>query len=205
MPIATASPWRSRWPVICSSLWAAQCPKSSGREDPSSNGSPPVAMCARWSLAERRTSRSMASRVPRREQRSVALEEIEERRIPHERNLDCLGNPGPPVALREGREEREVVDHGERRGEGPEIVLLAECVDAVLDADCGIVLREHGRRHSNQPDAAMGRRRGVPDDVENRPAADRRHVRVAAQARGVYGLQGPARARAGCSLPPRRP
>ncbi len=33
----------------------------------------------------------------------------------------------------------------------------------------------------------MGRRRGVPHDVENRPSADRRHVRVAAQARGVYG------------------
>ena len=33
----------------------------------------------------------------------------------------------------------------------------------------------------------MRRRRGVPYDVENGPAADRRHVRVAAQARGVYG------------------
>ena len=93
----------SRWLVICSSLCAAQCPKSSGREDPSSNGSPPVATCARWSAAERRISRSIAS--PSRAASSAAslLEAVEERRVPDERDLDRLGNARPPVAVGERR------------------------------------------------------------------------------------------------------
>ena len=61
MPTATASPWRSSWCESCSSLCAAQWPKSSGREEPSSNGSPLVAMWSRCSSALRCTSRAIAS------------------------------------------------------------------------------------------------------------------------------------------------
>ena len=43
-PMATASPWRKVKPDICSSLCAAQWPKSRGRADPASNGSPPWTM-----------------------------------------------------------------------------------------------------------------------------------------------------------------
>ena len=51
--------------VSCSSLCAAQWPKSSGRDEPSSNGSPPVAMCARCSAADRRITCSIAGQVAR--------------------------------------------------------------------------------------------------------------------------------------------
>ena len=63
--------------------------------------------------------------------------------------------------------------HRERRRERAEEVLHAERVDAVLHADAGVVLREHGRRHADETDAAMRGRRGVADHVEHRAAADR--------------------------------
>jgi len=44
IPIATASPCRILYSESCSSLCADQCPKSSGRAEPNSNGSPAVAM-----------------------------------------------------------------------------------------------------------------------------------------------------------------
>ena len=44
MPMATASPCLSAWLVRRSSLCADQWPKSSGREEPISNGSPAVAI-----------------------------------------------------------------------------------------------------------------------------------------------------------------
>ena len=66
--------------------------------------------------------------------------------------------------------------HGERRGERAEVVLLAKGVDAVLDAHGRVVLREHGGRDADEPDATVGGRGGVADHVEHRAAANRDHV-----------------------------
>ena len=67
----------------------------------------------------------------------------------------------------------------------PEVVLLAERVDAVLHPHRRIILRQHGRRHADQPYAAVRGRCGKPGGIEHRAAADRHEIRVAAQRRGV--------------------
>ena len=53
MPTATASPWRILYSESCSNLCAAQWPKSSGRAEPDSKGSPDVAMWSRCNSAKR--------------------------------------------------------------------------------------------------------------------------------------------------------
>ena len=51
-----------------------------------------------------------------------------------------FGQPGPPVAVVQGGQESGIVEYRPRRREHTEEVLLAEGVDAILDADPGIVL-----------------------------------------------------------------
>ena len=124
---------------------------------------------------DRRITCSIGGQVASDKRRGVLLEKLEERGIPDERGLDRLRDPAAPVAVATASEKRDVVDHRERRREGAEVVLLAERVDAVLDAHRRIVLREHGGRHANEPDAAMRGRRGKARGVEHRAAADRDH------------------------------
>jgi hypothetical protein len=112
----------------------------------------------------------------------VELDPAEERRILEHRDLDRLGDPGAPVAVGQRDEEIEVVHHRVRRGERPDEVLLAERVDAVLDADAGVVLRQHGGRDADQPHAAVGGRGGVADGVEHGAASDHDDVGVAVDA-----------------------
>lgn len=50
----------------------------------------------------------------------------------------------------------EIVEDGEGRREGAYEILLAEGIDAVLHADAGIGLGQHGRRNTDQSDAAVG-------------------------------------------------
>ncbi len=76
------------------------------------------------------------------------------------------------------RRKDEIVENGVGRREAAEEVLLAERVDAVLDADAGIVLRQHGRRYADVPHAAVRRGRGKSHHVEQRAAADRDDIRV---------------------------
>src|SRR5438067_1586197 len=57
-------------------------------------------------------------------------------------------------------EKTRVVDDCERRHERADEVLLAEKVDAVLDGNARIRLREDGARHPHDADAAMAQRRG---------------------------------------------
>ena len=121
----------------------------------------------------------------------MRLQEVEKGGIPDQGRLDRFGQAAAPVAIAQGRQEREVVDHGKRRGEGADVVLLAEGVDAILHPDRGVVLREHGRGHANQTNAAMRGCGRKPGDVQHRPAADRDDVGVTAECRGVDGLEQP--------------
>ena len=109
---------------------------------------------------------------------------VEERVVLDERRLHRLRQPAAPVAIRQRRQEARIVDDGERRREGAEVVLLAEGVDAVLDADRRIVLRQHRRRKPDQANPAVRHRRRVAHDVEHRAAADRGHVGVPVE-RGI--------------------
>ena len=138
------------------------------------------------------------------QRRGVALDEVEEGAVLDERRLDRLGHPGPPVAIGQRRQERRVVDHRERRRERAEIVLLAEGVDAVLDAHRRVVLRQHRRRQAHQADAAMRRRRGIAGRIEHRAAADGDDVGVAADAAVVDRAVDRVDGAAGRSSPPRR-
>ena len=131
----------------------------------------PVAVDERRGVRPRAKSKNAASRI------SAAL--------------TASVKPAAPVAIGQGRQEREVVDDRERRRERAEVVLLPERVDAVLHADRGVVLREHGRRHANQPNAAMRGRGRKADDVEHGAAADRDDVRMPAERRGMDGLEQP--------------
>ena len=60
----------------------------------------------------------------------------------------------------------------------PSKVLDAECIDAVLHADAGVVLREHRGRNADVADAAMRCRRDKADEVEHGSATDRDDIRV---------------------------
>ncbi len=115
----------------------------------------------------------------------VVLEKIEEGRVADERHLDGFGDTGAPIALRESPEEREVDDHGGRRGEGPEIVLLPERVDSILDSHGGVVLSQHGGWNAHEPEAPMCRGGGIANDVEHGASADGGDIRVPAQPRTV--------------------
>ena len=121
----------------------------------------------------------------------MRFEEVEKRGIPDEGSLDRFGQARRASPIVQGRQEREVVDHGKRRGERAEVVLLPEGVDAVLHPDRGVVLREHGRGHANQAHAAMRGCGRKPGDVQHRPAADGDDVGMTAECRAVDGLEQP--------------
>ena len=115
----------------------------------------------------------------------VRLDPREERGVADQRDLDRLRDPRAPVAIGQRLEEVEVVEHRVRRGERPDEVLLAEAVDAVLDADGRVALRQDRARHADQPDPAVRGGRRVADRVEHRAATDRDDVGVAVDAMGV--------------------
>ena len=161
IPMATASPWPRRCAVSCSSLCADQWPKSSGRDEPSSNGSPPVAM---WVEVERGAPADHLlhrAEIARPERRCQLLDQIEERAVLDQRRLDRLRDAGAPFAIRQRLQELGVVDDGKRRRERAEIVLLPEGVDAVLHAHRRVVLRQHRGRHADQANPAVRGRGGV--------------------------------------------
>ena len=152
---------------------------------------------------------SAAPSLARHAPTSVAasrFEQIEERRVPDERHLDRLGDARPPVAIGQGRagtpKSLITANGGAKRAE---IVLLAERVDAVLDADRGVVLRQHGRRHCESAG-----RRDAPSPRRSRRRREPRRRRWPPRRNGGTGArrvwpQGPARARAGlffASSPP---
>ncbi len=66
--------------------------------------------------------------------RRMALDKREERAILEQRHLDCFRDPAPPVTIVKRHEEGGVIQHGARRRECAQKVLLAERVDAIFDA-----------------------------------------------------------------------
>ena len=127
--------------------------------------------------------------VPRHQRGGVLLQEVEKAAVPDQRGLHRFRNPAAPIAVGERRQEAEVVDHGERRRERAQVVLLPVGVDAVLHADRRIILRQHRRRHANQAHAAVRGRRGKTRDVEDRPAADGHEIGMAAEPGAVDRLE----------------
>ncbi len=107
----------------------------------------------------------------------LGLQPLEEHAVADQRDLHRLGDAGDPVARMQRAQEVGIVEHRERRREAAEQILHAERVDAVLDADAGIVLRQHRGRHAHVAHAAMGGGGDVADHVEERAAADRRRRR----------------------------
>ena len=166
-PIATASPCLSRWLVSRSSLCAAQWPKSSGLDEPCSNGSPAVAMCCRCSAADCLTTCSIAVMSRSASRGASSSMHCEERVVLDQRGLDRLRQPAAPVAIGQRRQERRVVDDGKRRRERAEVVLLAERVDAVLDAD---------RRSRPATGRSWGSGSGGCRDAPSRPRSRRRRA-----------------------------
>src|SRR5436189_303331 len=71
---------------------------------------------------------------------------------------------------------------GRGRGEGAVEVLRAEAVHAVLYAEPGIALGEHGGRQTDLTDAAVDDRGRKADGVEHRTTTDDDDVTVAADA-----------------------
>jgi len=102
----------------------------------------------------------------------LGLEPFEEHAVADQRDLHRLGDAGDLVARLQRAQEVGIVQDGERWREAAEQVLDAEGIDAVLDADTRVVLRQHRRRHANVADAAVRRRCDVADQVEERTAAD---------------------------------
>ena len=102
----------------------------------------------------------------------MLFEIVEKRTVLDQRRLDCLGHASTPMSIGKCVEKGRIVDDGEWGSERAEIVLLAEGVDAVLDAHCRIVLREHRRRYPDQPDTAVRGRCRISSGVEDGAAAD---------------------------------
>jgi hypothetical protein len=108
----------------------------------------------------------------------VLLQELEQRRVSNQADLDGLGHPRASLAERQGREQELVVQHRVRGREGAEQVLGAVSVHPRLDAHAAVTLREHGARQSHAAHAAVEDRRNVARRVEHRSASDHEHRRV---------------------------
>ncbi len=181
----------ARKSVMASSRWADQWPKSSGRASRDSNGSPPRVMWSRCHSAEARITGKAAARS-RRRMRSASRQSVSKNvGILEQRDLDRLGEAADEVAVGERREQGRVVDDGPGDGERADPVLLAEEVDAVLHADARVGLGERGGRQPDEADAPVGDRRGEPDGVEHRAAADDDDVAPPVEVGGVEDLEHP--------------
>jgi hypothetical protein len=123
------------------------------------------------------------------EQGRALLDELEEGVILDQGRLHRLRQAAAPIAIRQGREKRRIVDHGERRSERAEVVLLAERVDPVLDPDRRIILRQHRRGEPDEANPAMRHRGRVADHVQHGAAADRPDIRMAIERCVMDGLQ----------------
>jgi len=111
----------------------------------------------------------------------VVCKKLEQGRILDDRDLERLGRAGDPVALRQRSQEVPVVQHGERRGERTDEVLLPVLVHAVLHADPRVVLCQGGRRQADDPQPAMHDRGGEPQHVQHAAAPDGQDVALAIQ------------------------
>lgn len=107
---------------------------------------------------------------------SVAFDCFEEIGVADAGDFDSLDVTGAFVALAEGGEEFEIVDDGEGRSKGSDEIFLSERVDAVFDADAGIILAQSGCGNADVTDATMCGRGGKADHVEKGAAANANDV-----------------------------
>ncbi len=87
--------------------------------------------------------------------------------------FDDLAQGGPPLALRQRRQRREVEHDRRRLVERAQQVLALREVDAGLAADGRVDLGDERRRHTDPGHAPEVRRGQEPRRVAERPAADR--------------------------------
>ena len=119
--------------------------------------------------------------VARRDALGRGTQEAEEISVLDDRHLEGLGDPVEHHVVRQGPQELQVVDDGERWGEGANEVLDPAEVDPCLHPHAAVVLRQGGRGQPHQAHAAMHQRGPEADGVEERAAARRKHGAVAAQ------------------------
>ncbi len=86
-------------------------------------------------------------------------------------DFEGFGDAAEPVAVGEGKEEVEIVNDGERRGEGPDGVFTKE-IDGIFHSDTGIVLGEHGCGDADEAESAVDECSGKADGVEHGAATD---------------------------------
>ena len=109
-------------------------------------------------------------------------------RVLDQGHFDGFGHAADPIPLGQGGEKVGVVQHCHGWGEGADKILLAKGVNAVFNPDGGIGLGHDRGGHAQQPDAPVGRGRGKPGQVDERPPADGHQIRMAAETGGVDGL-----------------
>ncbi len=110
---------------------------------------------------------------------SVTFDAFKKARVADQRDFDGFDVAGAFVARRQGREHFEVIDDRERNGEGADEILFGEGVDPIFDADARIVLAERCGGNADMAHAAMCRRGGQANDIEQSAAADGDNVRMA--------------------------
>ena len=78
----------------------------------------------------------------------IVFDLLEESPVLDECHLDGFGDACPPLALRQGLQEPQIVEDRPGRGKRAGKVFLTERIDAVFDADAAVVLRERGGRNA---------------------------------------------------------
>ena len=130
MPMATASPWRRRYSDNCSSLWAAQWPKSSGGRCPF-EGIAPGGDVVQVQFRAAKDQGFMASGSNRAS--AAAWDSIHSKKARSRMQATFTASiAGALVPFGQRGEQVEVVDHRKRRREGSDEILFPEGVDPVL-------------------------------------------------------------------------
>ena len=85
----------------------------------------------------------------------MGFDPLKKSSIFNQRDFNCFGNARTPVAVVEGEQKLAVVEHGHRRNEGAQEIFLTPVIHPVFHPNAGIVLREHGGRNADMPDAPV--------------------------------------------------
>ena len=94
-------------------------------------------------------------------------------RIGDDAVFDHFVQAGTELTTRQGFEHDRIGNDQAWRVKRSDQVLAERVIDAGLPADRAVDLREQGRRHVHDRDAAQVRRRGEADEIADHAAADR--------------------------------
>src|SRR6266403_2185223 len=119
----------------------------------------------------------------------VEFQPVKQQRVLDATVLDHFGQPGPQLAVREGRQGIGIGDDGERLIERADEILAARMVDAGFTAHGGIHLCQQGRRQLHVADAALIARRGETRDVADHSAAQRQDGGIAVESGVDQGIE----------------